>query len=157
MKPEAKSLAAFDAADPGSVITAMYATISGPAGDRDWARHQELFLPDARQARTGIDAKGKPWVKIMSLDQYRDDTAPFFANNAFYEVEISRRLDVFGNIAHAWSAYEARHSPDDAVPERRGVNSIQLFRDAEGRWRIYSMIWDNERDGVAVPFPLDGH
>ncbi len=151
MKPAPKPLAAFDPADPGSVINAMYAMISGPAGDRDWTMHCELFLPGARQARTGIDAKGKPWVKIMSLDEYRNNTTPFFADNAFYEVEISRRLDVFGNMAHAWSVYEARTSPDDEVPERRGVNSIQLFRDGEGRWRIYSMIWDNEREGLAVP------
>ena len=143
----------FDPTDPGSVITAMYAMISGPAGARDWSRQEELFLPEARQTRTGIDAEGRPWIKIMTLEEYRQDTAPFFAKNAFYEVEISRRLEVFGNIAHAWSAYEARTAPDDGIPERRGINSIQLFRDADGRWRIYSMIWDNEREGVKVPTP----
>ena len=33
---------------------------------------------------------------------------------------------------------------------RRGVNSIQLFHDG-ARWWIVSVLWDNERDGVAVP------
>jgi hypothetical protein len=33
------------------------------------------------------------------------------------------------------------------------VNSIQLYKDETGAWRIISMIWDNERDGVKVaPF-----
>ena len=58
---------------------------------------------------------------------------------------IGSRIDVFGNMAHAWSAYEARISEDDAQPERRGINSIQLYRDETGAWRIISMIWDNER------------
>ena len=31
-------------------------------------------------------------------------------------------------MAHVWSNYEARRSPDDTQPERRGINSIQLFR-----------------------------
>ena len=68
----------------------------------------------------------------------------------FYEVETGRRVDLFGNIAHVWSVYEARRAPDDPVPERRGINSIQLFRDPDRGWRIVAMIWDNEREGVSV-------
>jgi hypothetical protein len=44
-----------------------------------------------------------------------------------------------------WSSYEARRSPGDTEPERRGINSIQLFRHPEHGWRIVHMIWDNER------------
>jgi hypothetical protein len=68
---------------------------------------------------------------------------------SFYEVETRREILIFGNVAHVWSAYEARTDPDDAVPERRGINSIQLFRDETG-WRVISMIWDNERPGLSV-------
>ena len=46
-----------------------------------------------------------------------------------------------------------RGARGDAVPERRGVNSIQLFKDPDLGWRIMAMIWDNEREGVAIaPF-----
>ena len=69
----------------------------------------------------------------MTLADYEANTTPFFAENDFYEVETSRRIDLFGNIAHVWSGYEARRSPDDAQPERRGINSIQLFRDPDPR------------------------
>ena len=65
--------------------------------------------------------------------------------NPFYEIETKRRIDRFGNMAHVWSHYEARNAPDDANPERRGINSIQLFRHPDEGWRIISMIWDNER------------
>ncbi len=129
----------------GAVLDEMYAMISGPAGPRDWSRQANCFLPEARQVRTSIDDQGRPQMKAMGLEDYARDTTPFFAANDFYEVETSRRIDVFGNIAHVWSAYEARTSPDAAAVERRGINSIQLFRHADLGWRIVHMIWDNER------------
>lgn len=144
---------AFDPTSIGAVVDEMYAMISGPKGPRDWSRQKRVFHPDARQIRTGLDAAGKPWMKMMGQDAYAADTAPFFAANDFYEVEIARRIHEFGNMAHVWSVYEARSTPHDAAPERRGINSIQLFRDERGHWRIVSMIWDNERPGLSVaPF-----
>jgi hypothetical protein len=87
----------------------------------------------------------------MGLDDYAANTAPFFAAHDFYEIEIGRRVELFGTIAHAWSAYEARDTLDPAAqPERRGINSIQLTKDAERGWRIIAMIWDNEREGLSV-------
>ena len=129
----------------GAVIDEMYAMISGPAGPRDWSRQANCFLPEARQVRTFVDENGRPDMLSMSLDDYARNTTPFFAANDFHEIETGRRIDLFGNIAHVWSGYEARSSPDDAEPERRGINSIQLFRHPELGWRILHMIWDNER------------
>lgn len=143
----------IDRTDIGAVIDAMYATVSGPAGPRDWSLQREVFHPESRQIRTGVDAEGKPWLKIMTRDGYVADTTPYFMANDFCEVETARRIDVFGNMAQVWSVYEARRAPDDVEPERRGINSIQLYRDEDGLWSIVSMIWDNERPGVSVqPF-----
>ena len=139
----------LDRTDVGSVVDEMYAMISGPAGPRDWSRQKAVFHHDSRQIRTWIE-NGKPVMKMMGRDDYAADTTPFFAANDFFEVEIARKIDVFGNIAHVWSAYEARRAPDDTTPERRGINSIQLFRDEHGHWSIMSMIWDNERPGVTI-------
>ena len=129
----------------GRAVDEMYAMISGPKGPRDWSRQANSFHPDARQIRTWIDADGKPACKMMGLADYARDTTPFFAENDFFEIEIGRRIDLFGNIAHVWSAYEARRSLDDEAPERRGINSIQLFNHPEEGWKIIHMIWDNER------------
>lgn len=146
MTDGADDLAQIDAA-----ITAMYAMISGPAGPRDWSRQANCFHPEARQIRTSIGDDGQPSLTIMGLADYAANTAPFFATHAFYEVEIGRRVELFGTIAHAWSAYEARDTLDpDAEPERRGINSIQLTRDAQRGWRVIAMIWDNEREGVGI-------
>ena len=144
----------FDPSSLSDVIDTMYAMVSGPAGPRDWALQEQVFHPDARQMRTGVDAEGKAWIKLMTLADYAADTTPFFAANDFFEVEVGRRVQQFGNMAHVWSVYEARKAPDDDVPERRGINSIQLFRNAVGHWQITSMIWDNERPGVAVDWSL---
>jgi hypothetical protein len=129
----------------GAVIDEMYAMISGPAGSRDWSRQANCFLPEAQQVRTSVDEQGRAQKLSMTLDEYQRNTTPFFAERAFYEVETSRHIDQFGNIAHVWSAYEARLSKDDEQPERRGINSIQLFKDPDRGWRIIHMIWDNER------------
>jgi hypothetical protein len=129
----------------GAAVDEMYAMISGPAGPRDWSRQDNCFLPEARQVRTWVDDQGRATKQSMGLEDYARDTQPFFDANAFYEIETSRRIDVFGNIAHVWSAYEARRSPDDETAERRGINSIQLFNDPDRGWRIIHMIWDNER------------
>jgi hypothetical protein len=134
-----------DEAAIGAVIDEMYAMISGPKGPRDWSRQANCFLPEARQVRTWIDDQGRPQKLSMTLEQYEANTTPFFAENDFYEAETARRIDVFGNMAHVWSAYEARRTPDEEPPERRGINSIQLFRDPDLGWRIIHMIWDNER------------
>jgi hypothetical protein len=134
-----------DEEEIGAVVDEMYAMISGPAGPRDWSRQEKCFLPEAVQVRTSVDDRGRPQKKAMLLDEYSRDTQPFFDTNDFFEVETARRIDVFGNIAHVWSAYEARRAPDDAHPERRGLHSIQFFRDPDAGWRIIHMIWDNER------------
>ncbi len=140
-----------DRAAIGAAVDEMYAMISGPKGPRDWSRQANCFHAQARQIRTWLDADGRPACKIMSVDDYARDTAPYFAENDFYEVEIGRRIDLFGNIAHVWSAYEARNALGDEAPERRGINSIQLFMDPDAGWRIMEMIWDNERPGLGLP------
>ena len=141
-----------DKAAIGAVVDAMYAMVSGPAGPRDWSTQDAVFHPDARQMRTGVEG-ATPWIKIMTPQSYHADTAAFFASTDFFEVEVARRIDVLGNMAHVWSLYEAYSEPGRSTPERRGINSIQLFNDGKAGWRIISMLWDNERPGVtAAPF-----
>jgi hypothetical protein len=142
---------AEDRAGIGAAIDEMYAMISGPKGPRDWSRQANCFHPEARQIRTWIDESGRPACKVMSPADYANDTTPFFAENDFHEIETARRIDLFGNIAQVWSAYEARRALDDAEPERRGINSIQLFKDPDKGWLIMAMLWDNEREGLVLP------
>lgn len=140
--------------DTGSIdaiISALYATISGPADrERAWNRLRALFLPGADLIRTSLAPDGTPQALVMDVPAYQENTAEFFRRESFYENEIARRVERFGHIAHVFSTYEARHEPGDAEPFKRGINSIQLFHDGN-RWWIANMIWDNERADNPLP------
>src|SRR5579859_3447209 len=131
-----------------SVIFALYDVISGPAGERDWARDRHLFMPHARLIRTRKNHDGSTYYKVMTIDEYEAATAPILAKG-FYEIEIARVTEQFGNIAHAFSTYESRHAPG-APPFARGVNSIQLLHDGR-RWWVTAIAWDIEREGNPLP------
>ena len=62
----------------------------------------------------------------------------------FYEVEVHRIVQQFGNLAHVWSTYEMRISPDGAEFDR-GISSVSLYYD-ENRWRVASWATQNETD-----------
>lgn len=134
-----------------SIITALYDVISGDAGEsRDWDRDRALFYPNARLVRTGVDENGKPWALSMTVDNYIENVKDHFAKHGFFEYETDCKIEQFGNIAHAFSTYNAKYHPDDAEPFKRGINSIQLYNDGE-RWWIINILWDNERDGNPLP------
>lgn len=68
----------------------------------------------------------------------------------FRETEFSDSTEVFGNVAHRFSAY-AKSGTLNGVPfEARGLTSIQFIRTSSG-WKISSMAWDDERPGLALP------
>ena len=133
-----------------ALIAEFYAAVSGPAGPRDLAREQRLFLPGAHLMRTGVDADGRPWIKVMTSEEYVADTAPFFAANSFYERDAALQVERFGQIAWARSVYEARRRPEDRELAKRGVNFLQLYWDGE-RWWIAAVIWADERPDLPLP------
>ena len=137
--------------DIDAVIAELYAVISGPAGqERDWDRERNLFFPGAKLIRTSIDDTGKPQALAMDMASYIENVNDYLVQNGFFEYEIARKTEIFGNVAHVFSTYEAKHRAEDAEPFKRGINSIQLFFDGE-RWWIINMIWDNERPGNPMP------
>ncbi|PZQ64234.1 MAG: hypothetical protein DI570_06140 [Phenylobacterium zucineum] len=139
-----------DEIEIGRVLDEMYAVISGPAGPRDWSRQPALFHEASRQVRTWIGEDGRMTMKMMGREEYAADAGPYFEANDFYEIETARKINVFGNIAHVWSIYEAKRDPDSDELDRRGINSIQLLKEPDGRWRVIHMVWDNERPGVVA-------
>jgi len=132
-----------------AIVKALYDNISGPAGPRDWDRERFMLAPGARLQPTKPIPEGGAVMDVFDVDGYAASRGPFFAASPFYEVEIARRVDRFGNIAHVWSTYEGRRTPE-GEPFFRGINSIQLFYDGD-RWWIVSVLWDNEREGNPLP------
>lgn len=136
--------------DIGQMVRDIYACISGAAGTgRDWARFRDLHHPLARSLRTVVQDDGSTHAAIFDVEGYIADVAPRFAVMDFHEIETAQRIERFGQVAHVWSRYEARSSPQSPELLKRGANSIQLCRE-HGRWWVFSTIWDNEREGVTL-------
>jgi hypothetical protein len=133
------------------IVAALYDTISGPAeAERDWDRLHNLFYPGARLLRTVVAPNGGITISAMDVQAFAEFATPYFRTNAFYEREISRRVDGFGQMAQVFSTYEASSAPDGTGSLGRGINSIQLWSDGR-RWWVMSMLWDDERPGNAIP------
>ena len=143
------------AADPADVesidaiIAALYEVISGPAGERDWDRFRSLFAPRATLAPMVLRPDGTTPLRVITPEEYVQIGGGYFMQNPFYEVEASRRLEQFGNVANAMSLYESRNAPDEE-PFTRGVNTITLISDGT-RWYVLSIAWDEVRDGLPAP------
>jgi len=149
-----------DVSSIDAIVTAAYDSISGPAGEkRNWDRERSLYYPGARLIPTAKPVRSDEWQgtsenkiapQILDIEGFIARVEPFFKENGFYEKEIARRTEQFGQIAHVWSTYESRHNADDPEPFMRGINSIQLFHDGS-RWWIVTIYWQQE--SLVDPIP----
>src|SRR5687767_5103323 len=103
-----------DVSSPDAIINAVYNVISGPAGkERDWDRLKSLFIPGARLIATGRRQAGGYGSRVMTVDDYILSSGPYLIKEGFFENEIARKTESFGQILHAFSTYEARHKPGE--------------------------------------------
>jgi len=86
----------------------------------------------------------------MDPEGYISGSSNSLETNGFFEKEIARRVEVFGNIAHVFSTYEARRKADDEKPFMRGINSFQLMNDGN-RWWVVTIFWQGERPDSPIP------
>lgn len=115
-----------------AIVDAYYDVISGPAGhEYEAGRDASLHAPLAIITR--LSASGLDKRHDLAAEQ---GAVPAVYAEGFFEVEINRIVEQYGNMAHVWSTYEVRASPGgDATA--LGLNSISLYRD-DGRWWIAS-------------------
>jgi hypothetical protein len=130
------------------VTKAVYEVISGPAGPRNWDRFRSLFADGARLIVVRVPG-GRPSPVVMTVEDYVTRSGASMQTSPFYESEVARRIETFGNIAHIFSTYESRRAPGDK-PFARGINSFQLVRDGDV-WKVMTILWDSEREGNAIP------
>jgi hypothetical protein len=137
-----------------SIIKASYDTISGPAGrKRDWDRQRALFLPGARLIPTAVkpgENESGLAPQVLDVEEYISRVEPLFREKGFYETEVARRTEHFGQIAQVWSTYESRYRADDPEPFMRGINSFQLFHDGT-RWWVVNIYWQHESRAHQIP------
>jgi hypothetical protein len=131
------------------IVAALYEVISGPPGPRDWDRLKSLLLPEARFMPVGHRPDGQDVYRAIDADGYIERSGPIFLKEGFFETGIANRVEQFGNIAHVFSTYEARHEKG-GQPFIRGINSIQLVKLGD-RWWVASIMWDTERRAMSIP------
>jgi hypothetical protein len=145
-----------DGASVDAILAALYASVShDEASLPNWERMRNLFL----QVGMLIPPKNprSDLFTVLDVDGFEQRVKESVAGakqkgdaTSFFEKEISRRTDCFGNVCQVFSTYESRRAPSDEKPFVRGINSIQLVNDGQ-RWWIASVAWDTERADNPIP------
>lgn len=131
------------------IIAALYDTISGPVGPRNWDRFRSLFDPAARLIPSHRGPSGKVSANSLTVDQYAERAKAVFDKEGFYESSVASRTETWDHIAHVWSTYESRHAKGEK-PFARGINSFQLLYDGS-RWWVVTIYWEGEDSGHPLP------
>lgn len=134
-----------------NLIETLYGVISGEKNEaRDWELFRFLFTPEAKLIPSVKNKEGVYEVRYMTPENYIEAAGKWLMENGFYEKEIFRKTETFGNITHIFSTYESFKSKLDTAPFMRGINSIQLLDDGE-RWWIVNIYWTQETENNPIP------
>ena len=132
-----------------AIVHAVYDVISGPAGERDWNRFRSLFAPDGRLEPIFKKPDGTYGHRVMGVEDYAKNGAEYFRKQGFFESEVARRTEQFGQMAVIFTTYESRHAKEEK-PFARGINSMTFYNDGK-RWWCLSIVWDSERPDNPIP------
>jgi hypothetical protein len=145
-----------DGVSVDAIVAALYASVShDEAAAPNWDRMRAMFLPVGML----IPPKNpkSDMFTVLDVDGFEQRVKEYTAAarqkaepTSFFEREVARRADCFGNVCQVFSTYESRRAPSDEKPFVRGINSIQLVNDGH-RWWIASVAWDTERADNAIP------
>jgi hypothetical protein len=143
-------LALADVNTIDGIISNLYKVISGPMGARrDWNLMRSLFRSEARLNSISRDKDGKSRFLSMTMEDYIRNTTPLFDSQGFFEKEIGRTVEQYGDVAQVFSAYETRKEENGPI-DARGVNSIQLVYKDDRYW-ILNIIWNRESEKNPIP------
>jgi rhomboid family GlyGly-CTERM serine protease len=131
------------------VMKLLYAVISFEEGDEpNWKGLQEVFSKHARITR--VTPEGTDHMDVSNFVAMTRNLVDVGVYTSFYEFELARNIDKFGDIAQVWSHYETRRNRNARDALGRGVNSIQLIRE-ENAWRVLGLLWDETRASTISP------
>jgi len=134
-----------------STLENLYGVISGEKGEaRDWELMRFLFHPDAKLIPAVKNKEGVYQARYMTVDEYITGSEKWLVENGFFEKEVHRVVNEFGNIVQVFSSYESFRSEADEEPFMRGINSIQLLNDGT-RWWIINIYWTQESPENPIP------
>ena len=136
-----------DLAGIDQAIRGVYDVISGPPGQkRDFDKMRSMFAPGA--TLKAISPKG---LRGGSLEDYITRNKEALEKDGFTERELGRRVELWGGLATAWSAYDGRTA--DGSFHERGINSFQLVK-IDGKWLVASILWQEATPDNPLPADL---
>jgi hypothetical protein len=121
--------------------------VSQDVGAVHLANLKPLFIPQAIVIKT---CGAEPIV--YSFDEFIEPRQKILTDGTlreFSEREVSTKIDLFGDIAQSFVVYHKRGLLSGQPYEGYGIKSIQFVRFGD-TWKIASILWDDERDGVVV-------
>ena len=132
------------------MIKAWYDIVTGPKGQaRPWGRDHTLYTPETRFLNVSRGPKGKLRATLFDHQGYVNAVDKGLTERGFFEREINRVTQRFGNTVHVYSTYESREAADGPVTAR-GINSIELFDDGARWWIMYAQ-WQEETPSQPIP------
>jgi hypothetical protein len=108
-------------------------------GEPNWDGLEQVFSRHARITR--ITPESTDYLDRESFLAMTRNLVEIGAYTSFFELEVARVVERFGDMAHVWSMYETRRSKEAREALGRGVNSIQLVREGDA-WRVVALLWD---------------
>ena len=129
------------------LIKAVDDAVSGP-GNKDRTCLRQILTPDARLIPLVKGQDGRWAPHVLTVDDWIARVAKR-GDEAFYERQIKYSTEEYGHMAHLWSTYEVRETPD-GKPTVRGINSIQAVNDGSA-WKIVQILWEAEGPGEPLP------
>ncbi len=121
--------------------------ISGP-GNKDRTCMRQLFTPDARLIPYGKGKDGNWAPHILTIEDWITRVAQR-GDKVFYERQVKYSVEQYGHIAHIWSYYEVRETPE-GKSMARGINSMQAVFDGS-QWKFIQILWEQETPEEPLP------
>jgi hypothetical protein len=135
---------AEDVKSVDAIINAYYDVVSGSSSE-PWEFERDKYIHSKNAVIRRLDENGKAESRTLEAEYIPIGLSP---KEDFYEKELKRIVNKFGNIAQVWSAFEIRTDPK-TESNIRGLNSIQLHYE-NSRWYIDNWTCEMESEKTSV-------
>lgn len=109
---------------------------------------KELFIPTANMIRN--DGASPEVITVDDFIKSYTNRISDGTIKSFYEGELKNITEIFGTIAHRFSAYETKFDLANPEPFSIGINSIQFIKIGDD-WKISSIVWNNQNATNKIP------
>lgn len=121
----------------------LYSALSYNRGDREVLKNFETYFTEGGRL-INMNQEGGDVPVVTFIENFRAQVEEGQLLG-LEEKELHHVTEVFGDVAHRFSTYEAQITLRDQELIVRGINSIQLVR-LKGQWKVTSWAWQDENE-----------